>query len=83
MNDNLNITLKAAIRKGCGFVEIRNGTLVIARLPETELKLARCMAAAPEMLTALEDLVSEFDKKESVHIPWRTARAAIKKATTT
>jgi hypothetical protein len=27
--------------------------------------------------------VSEFDKKESVHIPWRTARAAIKKATTT
>jgi hypothetical protein len=82
MSDNLNVDLKTAVRKGCGFVEIMNGTLVVARLSESELKLARCMAASPEMLNALEDLIAEFDKKESVHIPWRTARAAIKKATT-
>jgi hypothetical protein len=73
--------MKASIHHGRGFVEITNKPGLVCRVPLTQLKLAKLMAAAPELLMALEDLVEEYDKEESVHLPWRAARAAIKKAT--
>ena len=75
--------MKAATHHGCGFVEISDPKGLVCRVSLTELKLAKLMAAAPELLLALQDLVEEFDKEESVHLPWRAARSAIKKATTT
>ena len=74
--------MKVAIHHGRGFVEITSEPGLVCRVPLTELKLAKLMAAAPELLLALQDLVEEFDKEESVHLPWRAARSAIKKATT-
>ncbi len=75
--------MKAAAHHGRGFVEITSKPGLVCRVPLTELKLAKLMAAAPELLLALEDLVDEYDKDErSVHLPWRAARAAIKQATT-
>lgn len=38
------------------------------------------LLAAPDMLEALEALVSAFDPDESAMKPWRLARAAIRKA---
>lgn len=71
----------AQIHHGRGFVEISNVNGLVASMPLTELELAKVMAAAPEMLDALQALVDECDKNESVHVPWRMARLAIKKAT--
>lgn len=74
-------TMQAAVHRENGFVEIRSHNELIATLATTHLELGHVMAAAPAMLRALQELVDEYDKDESVHIPWRTARAAIKKAT--
>jgi hypothetical protein len=75
--------MKAATHHGRGFVEITRNAELVCRVPLTELKLAKIMAAGPALLLALEDLVKEYDKEESVHLPWRAARTAIKEATTT
>lgn len=72
--------MKAATHHGRGFVEIKRKEELVCRVPLTELKLAKIMAAGPQLLLALQDLVREYDKDESVHLPWRAARAAINEA---